>query len=311
MTIFAAENDYFMPIDMEFISVKDYAQIHGIAERTVRNYCTQGKIPGAQLIGKTWSIPSDAALPIRVNAKPKISPLLKALREQKETKMEGGIYHRTQIDLTYNSNHIEGSRLTKEQTRYIFETNTIGITDSAVNVDDIIETTNHFRCIDFIIDHATEPLTESMIKQLHSILKSGTTDASKSWFAVGEYKRLPNEVGGMETVLPKQVGASIRALLKAYRSKTAVSFEDILDFHQQFEVIHPFQDGNGRIGRLVMFKECLHHGIVPFIITDELKMFYYKGLREWKTIPNYLIDTCLTAQDHYKTLLNYFNIRYK
>ena len=290
--------------------MKEYAKAHGIAERTVRNYCIQGKIHGVQLVGKTWSIPSDAALPVRINAKVRISPLLKALREQKDIKMKGGIYHRTQIDLTYNSNHIEGSRLTKEQTRYIFETNTIGITSEAINVDDIIETSNHFRCFDFIIDHATEPLTESMIKQLHSILKAGTTDASKSWFAVGEYKRLPNEVGGMETVSPKDVGASIRALLKDYRNKTSVVFEDILDFHQQFEAIHPFQDGNGRVGRLVMFKECLHHGIVPFIITDELKMFYYRGLCEWKNIPNYLTDTCLTAQNNYKKSLDYFKVVY-
>lgn len=295
---------------MDFVSVKEYAHEHGIAERTVRNYCVQGKIPGAQLVGKTWSIPVDAALPGRANAKLRVSPLLRALREQKETKMKGGIYHRTQIDLTYNSNHIEGSRLTKEQTRYIFETNTIGITDEAVRVDDIIETTNHFRCIDFIIDRAAEPLTEGMIKQLHGILKSGTTDASKSWFAVGEYKRLPNEVGGMETVPPKKVGSSIRALLKEYRNKASISFEDILDFHQQFESIHPFQDGNGRVGRLIMFKECLRHGVVPFIITDELKMFYYRGLREWKRIPEYLTDTCLTAQDHYKVLLDYFHIKY-
>lgn len=299
-----------MLIDMDFVSVKEYAQTHGIAERTVRNYCVQGKISGAQLVGKTWSIPADAVLPVRINAKLRISPLLKTLREQKEIRMKGGIYHRTQVEFTYNSNHIEGSRLTKEQTRYVFETNTIGITDKAVKVDDIIETVNHFRCIDFIIDCAMEPLTESLIKQLHGILKSGTTDASKSWFAVGEYKRLPNEVGGMETVPPEQVGASIRGLLKEYRGKTSVSFEDILDFHHQFESIHPFQDGNGRIGRLVMFKECLHHGIVPFIITDELKMFYYRGLHEWKRVPNYLTDTCLTAQDHYKSLLDYFCIKY-
>ncbi len=295
---------------MDFVSVKEYAKGHCIAERTVRNYCVQGKIPGAQLVGKTWSIPSDAVLPARANARQRISPLLRALREQKEAKMKGGIYHRTQIDLTYSSNHIEGSRLTKEQTRYIFETNTIGITDEAVKVNDIIETANHFRCIDFIIGHAAEPLTESMIKQLHGMLKSGTTDASISWFAVGDYKRLPNEVGGIETVPPEKTGAAVRTLLKEYRGKTSVSFEDILDFHHRFETIHLFQDGNGRVGRLVMFKECLCHGIVPFIITDELKMFYYRGLREWTRIPEYLTDTCLTAQDHYKSLLDYFKIKY-
>ncbi len=299
-----------MPIDMDYISTKEYAATHGVAERTVRNYCIQGKIAGAQLVGKTWNVPADAPLPLRKNARIKISPLLKTLREQKESGIKGGIYHRTQIDLTYNSNHIEGSWLTKEQTRYIFETNTIGITDNAVKVDDIIETTNHFRCIDFIIDHANEPLTESMIKSLHLLLKSGTSDASKSWFAVGDYKRLPNEVGGMETTSPQKVGAQLRSLLKEYRSKKTVHFEDMLDFHQRFELIHPFQDGNGRVGRLIMFKECLNHGIVPFIITDELKMFYYKSLHEWKTLPGYLTDTCLTAQDYYKKLLDYFRIKY-
>lgn len=283
--------------------------MHGLAERTVRNYCTQGKIPEAKLIGKTWSIPADAALPVRKNARTKISPLLKALREQKESKIKGGIYHRTQIDLTYNSNHIEGSRLSKEQTRYIFETNTIGISDSAIRVDDIIETTNHFRAIDFIIDHAQEPLSENMIKQLHYILKSGTSDASKSWFAVGEYKKLPNEVGGMETTAPENVKAAVWELLGEYKRKKAITFEDILDFHQRFERIHPFQDGNGRVGRLIMFKECLHHNITPFIITDELKMFYYRGLHEWEHSPGYLTDTCLTAQDIYKTTLDYFKIK--
>lgn len=298
-----------MPINMDFVSVKEYALTHGIAERTVRNYCMSGKISGAQLVGKTWSIPSDAPLPVRVNAKTKDTLLLKILREQKDAKMKGSIYHRTQIELTYNSNHIEGSRLTKEQTRYIFETNTIGITDEAVNVDDIIETTNHFRCINYIIERAQEPLTEAMIKQLHKILKTGTSDASKSWFAVGEYKRLPNEVGGVETVESQKVGASLRLLLKDYRRRSKITFKDILDFHHRFEVIHSFQDGNGRVGRLIMFKECLRHGIVPFIISDELKMFYYRGLNEWTHIPDYLIDTCLTAQDQYKAILDYFKIK--
>lgn len=308
MLIFALDIKSFMP--MVFVSVKEYAAVHGLAERTVRNYCVQGKIPGAKLVGKTWSLPADAALPQRKNARNKVSPLLESLCREKEAKVKGGIYHRTQIDLTYNSNHIEGSRLTKEQTRYIYETNTVGITDEAVRVDDIIETTNHFRCIDYIIDHATEPLSESMIKQLHGLLKLGTSDASKSWFAVGEYKRLPNEVGGLETVAPENVGTAIRALLKEYRAKKTVKLEDILDFHQRFELIHPFQDGNGRVGRLVMFKECMKNSIVPFVITDELKMFYYRGLHEWPQIPGYLMDTCLTAQDNYKRVLDYFKIKY-
>ena len=240
----------------------------------------------------------------------RMSPLLLVLKEQRESGLRGGIYHRSQIELAYNSNHIEGSRLTMEQTRFIFETNTIGITDNAVRVDDIIETTNHFRCFDFIIDHAKEPLTERMIKQIHYMLKAGTSDASKSWFNVGEYKQLPNEVGGIETTDPKQVGKDIRELLKAYKEKKKATLTDILDFYYRFESIHPFQDGNGRVGRLIMFKECLNHGIVPFIITDELKMFYYRGLHEWKRIQGYLADTCLTAQDNYKTLLDYFHIKY-
>ncbi len=236
------------------------------------------------------------------------SPLLAVLREQKEMKLKGSIYHRTQIDLTYNSNHIEGSRLTHDQTRFIFETNTIGITEESVNVDDIIETTNHFRCIDCIIDRAEESLNESLIKELHAMLKSGTSDSRKAWFAVGEYKRLPNEVGGMETCLPEEVHQAMEALLDEYNAKEEKTLEDIIDLHQRFEVIHPFQDGNGRVGRLLMFKECLAHGHVPFIITDELKMFYYRGLREWPRIKGYLLDTCLTAQDYYKELLRYFRI---
>lgn len=297
-------------IAMEIVSVKKYAALHGLAERTVRNYCKLGKIKGAILVGKSWVLPSDAPVPLRTNASVKIFSLLAALREQMKGKTKGGIYHRVQIDLTYNSNHIEGSKLSKEQTRYIFETNTIGIADEAVNVDDIIEATNHFRCIDYVIEHASETLSESMIKELHHLLKSGTSDASKSWFAVGDYKRLPNEVGGMETVEPEKVGKEIRALLREYKAIKKVGFDDILDFHYRFESIHPFQDGNGRVGRLILFKECLRLGIVPFIITDDMKMFYYRGLREWRRVPGYLRDTCLTAQDNFKVLLNYFRIKY-
>lgn len=294
---------------MEFISVKDFAAAYGVSERTVRNYCLQGKIAGAQLVGKTWSIPADALLPERKRRL--VSPLLEALREQMSCGLKGGIYHRTQVDLTYNSNHIEGSRLTKEQTRYIFETKTMGVSGVPIRVDDIIETTNHFRCIDFIIEHAEEPLSEGLIKRLHALLKRGTSDADRSWFAVGDYKRLPNEVGERETVAPEEVAVAMRALLREYNGIGKVVLEDILDFHYRLEVIHPFQDGNGRVGRLIMFKECLAHGIVPFIITEELKMFYYRGLDRWKQTPGYLIDTCLTAQDQYKSLLNYFRIPHR
>lgn len=295
---------------MEYISVIQFAKKHGVSERTVRNHCASGKIEGAFLTGKTWNIPADAIMSRSRTGKGRISPLLNALREQKAARLKGGIYHRTQIDLTFNSNHIEGSQLTHEQTRYIFETNTIGVTDNAVNVDDIVETVNHFKCIDYIIDHAEEQLTEGMIKQLHLVLKTGTSDSRRDWFAVGDYKRLPNEVGGMETCQPENVHREMKALLKDYQTNKHHSFEDILDFHVRFEAIHPFQDGNGRVGRLLMFKECLNHQHVPFIITDELKMFYYRGLREWGHVNGYLTDTCLTAQDSYKRLLDYFKIKH-
>lgn len=294
---------------MEYISVKDWANRHGVSERTARNYCAQGKISEAFLVGKTWNIPIDATLPKRKKAS--LSPLLKTLREQKEGQVKGGIYHRVQIDLTYNSNHIEGSRLTHDQTRYIFETNTIGVTDKAVNVDDIIETANHFRAIDYIIKETDGKLTETYIKQLHLILKSGTSDERKDWFRVGNYKKLPNEVGGNDTTTPENVHKEMKALLKEYNNKKNPTFEDILDFHQRLEAIHPFQDGNGRVGRLIMFRECLRNNYVPFIITDDLKIFYYNGLRNWPHIKGYLTDTCLTAQDNFKFLLDKFRIKYK
>jgi len=295
---------------MKYISVTEFAAKYGISERTARNYCSLGKIEGATLVGKTWNIPAEAELPGRKHRQRKAMPLLVVLRQEKEAKLKGSIYHKTQIDLTYNSNHIEGSRLTHDQTRYIFETNTIGIEGESIRVDDIIETTNHFRCIDLIIDRAEERLTESLIKELHLILKSGTSDSRKDWFTVGDYKRLPNEVGGNETTAPEDVHREMKALLKEYNGKKRKSFEDIIDLHQRFESIHPFQDGNGRVGRLVMFKECLANGFVPFIITEELKMFYYRGLREWSNLRGYLLDTCLAAQDNYKAMLDYFKIKY-
>ena len=293
---------------MEYISVSQFAEKHGISERTARNYCATGKIEGAFLTGKTWNIPAEAFLPKR--GKKKVSPLHKALREQKEAKMKGGIYHRTQIDLTYNSNHIEGSRLTKEQTRYIFETNTLGITTESTRIDDIMETVNHFRCIDYVIDHATERITETHIKQLHLILKTNTSDSRKSWFAVGDYKRLANAVGEEETAQPEEVHRQMKSLLTDYNSQKPVAFDDLLDFHVQFERIHPFQDGNGRVGRLLLFWQCLQTGIVPFIITEDLRLFYYRGIQNWGKINGYLRDTCLTAQDSFKELLEYFGIRY-
>lgn len=292
---------------MEFISVSLFAEKYGISERTVRNLCATGKIEGAFLTGKTWNIPADAVLPQK--GKKKVSPLLARLREEKEAKLKGGIYHRTQIDLTYNSNHIEGSRLTKEQTRYIFETNTLGITSENTRIDDIMETVNHFRCIDFIIDHATDKITEPLIKQLHLILKTNTSDSQKTWFAVGDYKRLANEVGEQETVQPQEVHRHMKSLLANFNAIKKVELVDIIDFHVQFERIHPFQDGNGRVGRLILFWQCLQNGIVPFIITEDLRLFYYRGLQNWGQTNGYLRDTCLTAQDNYKALLDYFKIK--
>ena len=224
--------------------------------------------------------------------------------------MTGGIYHKVQIDRTYNSNHIEGSRLTHDQTRYIFETNTIGFENEAVNVDDVIETANHFRCIDMVIDQAGSALTEKLIKELHFVLKTGTSDSRKDWFAVGEYKKLPNEVGGNDTTLPEKVADEMRKLLADYNALPVKTFEDIVAFHVAFERIHPFQDGNGRVGRLILFKECLKHNIIPFIIEDNLKLFYYRGLKEWNREKGFLMDTCLTAQDRFKAYLDYFRIVY-
>jgi Fic family protein len=293
---------------MEYISVSQFAEKYGISERTARNYCATGKIEGAFLTGKTWNIPADAELPRR--SKRKVSPLLAALREQKEMRMKGGIYHRTQIDLTYNSNHIEGSRLTKEQTRYIFETNTLGITSENTRIDDIMETVNHFRCIDYVIDHATDKITETHIKQLHLILKTNTSDSHKPWFAVGDYKRLANAVGEEETAQPEEVHKKMKALLATYHAIQKIQFDDILDFHVGFERIHPFQDGNGRVGRLIMFWQCLQSNTVPFIITDDLRLFYYRGIQNWGNINGYLRDTCLTAQDNFKGVLDYYRISY-
>lgn len=294
---------------MRYFSAIEMAKIWAISVRSVRNYCTQGRVDGAFLAGKTWQIPEDAKKPERLNKK-KIT-LLDILKEQKVSKYSGGIYHKTQINLTYNSNHIEGSRLSHDQTRYIFETNTIGLENEVLNVDDILETANHFRCIDMIIDHAKDVLSEKFIKELHFVLKNGTSDSRKEWFVVGDYKKIPNEVGGMNTTLPEEVAQRMKELLKEYNDKKEKSFEDILDFHVRFERIHPFQDGNGRVGRLILFKECLKYNIVPFIIDDHLKMFYYRGLKEWDYEKGYLIDTCLSAQDKYKAYLDYFRIAYE
>lgn len=296
---------------MRFISTAEAAESWNISERSVRNYCAAGRVPGAYIEGKTWRIPEDAEKPERINKK-NTSPRMLAdiLRDEKERGYSGGIYHKTQIELTYNSNHIEGSRLTREQTRYIFETSTVGIENEALNVNDVIETVNHFRCVDMVIDHADAALTERFIKKIHAVLKSGSADSKESRFAVGEYKKLPNEVGGMETALPEEVHDRMKALLADYNAEKEKTLDGILEFHVRFERIHPFQDGNGRVGRLIMFKECLKYEIVPFIIDDSLKFYYYRGIKEWDNEKGYLRDTCLTAQDRYKAYLDYFRIGY-
>lgn len=296
---------------MNYVSVAEMAKKWNLSERSVRNYCAQNRIPGAYITGKTWCIPETAVKPQRSNAHAeKPETLLEILRNEKQSRSKGGIYHKVQIDLTYNSNHMEGSRLTHDQTRYIYETNTISTGTGGANVDDILETANHFRCIDFMIEHAHLQMSEKLIRQMHRILKSGTSDSRRDWFTVGGYKKIPNEVGGNETAALEEVPLKMRALLTEYNAQKDKTFDEILEFHYQFERIHPFQDGNGRIGRLVMFQECLRNGIVPFIIEDDLKMFYYRGLSEWKQERGYLCDTCLTAQDRFRAYLDYFRIKY-
>ena len=296
---------------MKLISVSEAAEKWGVAARTVRNYCAHGRIPGAVLDGKIWRLPEDAERPERSNRRESLpGTLLERLRAEKKMQLRGGIYHRVQVDMTYNSNHIEGSRLTHDQTRYIFETNTLGMEGESVNVDDVVETANHFRCIDMVIDSAAKPLTEAFIRELHRTLKSGTSHSRQPWFAVGAYKKVANEVGGQETTRPAQVPAAMGKLLREYNAASDKTLDNLLDFHVRFERIHPFQDGNGRVGRLILFKECLRFGLVPFIIDDRHKLFYYRGLKEWDRTPGYLRDTCLLMQDDFKALLDYFGIEY-
>ena len=294
---------------MNYLNSNEMAKKWNISERSVRNYCAMGRIPGAFLEGKKWLIPEDITKPTRsVRHNVRKINLLEVLRREKESAIKGGIYHKLQIEMTYNSNHIEGSKLTHDQTKYIFETKTIVPTDDLINIDDIIETVNHFRCIDLAIDLANKRISESIIKQFHYILKNNTSDSRKPWFKVGDYKLLENEVGGVSTTKPENVKKEIIKLLEWYNSIDNVSINEIIEFHQRFERIHPFQDGNGRVGRLIMFKECLKNGIVPIIILDEYKSYYYRGLKEWNNEKGYLIDTCLFGQDIMKKYLADFNI---
>ena len=294
---------------MKMLSIADCAAKWGVADRTVRNYCAHGRIPGAVRKGKTWMIPEDAERPARINRREELPrTLLERLRAEKKLRLPGGIYHKVQVDMTYNSNHIEGSRLSHEQTRLIFESNTVGMEGETVYVDDVVETANHFRCIDLVIENAARPLSETFIKELHRTLKNGISDSRLSWFAVGAYKKVANEVGGQPTTAPDKVASDMGKLLTEYNKTPDKCFDELLDFHVSFERIHPFQDGNGRVGRLILFKECLRCGIVPFIIDDQHKAFYYRGLREWPKTPGYLRDTCLLMQDDFKAALQYFGI---
>ena len=283
---------------MNLISVDEVAKKWKISSRSVRNYCAQGRIAGSILRGKTWWIPERAVKPTRKERFDQIPQTISGiLKMEMESKLKGGLYHRLQIDFTYNTNHMEGSRLTHEKTRWIFETMTVGKLDADIPVDDIIETSNHFRCIDKVIASSGAQLTERYIKELHRLLKDGTSDSRKAWFAVGDYKRLENVVGDMETCPVKKVHAEVSKLLAQYNASEK-TFEDVVDFHVKFERIHPFQDGNGRVGRLIMLKECLKHGHVPFVIAENLKQFYYMGLEDWRHGRHErLLDTCRTGQD--------------
>lgn len=288
------------------IGRSDLTKLLGISSRTVAKIAKGEKLAPAvtQKLAAFFSCePADLVREISDN------PILQILREEKAAKISGGLYHELQVRMTYNSNHIEGSRLTEDQTRLIFETNTLDIGDG-VPVDDILETVHHFRAIDFVIDCAEEPLSEETVKKLHYILKHDTKDSTLDWFAVGEYKKRPNVVGGRETAKPKDVPARMKKLIDDYNSKPEITVEDIICFHADFEKIHPFQDGNGRVGRLIALKECLRHNIVPFLIEDGKKAYYYRGLSEWDRERGYLTDTCLDGQDTFKKLLKTFEIEF-
>ena len=296
---------------MKYIGAGEAADLWGVTPRVVRKYCEEGRVDGAVKENSAWKIPSGSSKPERLKREQLTGPVfLTRLVEEKNHSISGGIYHYIQIDFTYNSNHIEGSRLTHDQTRFIFETNTISANkNTAIHIDDLVETANHFRAIDYVIDNYSRQLTENMIKHLHAMLKNGTSDSRLSWFSVGAYKKLENEVGGMTTTLPEDVPEKMKAIISAYNARPAHDLRDILDFHYKFERIHPFQDGNGRVGRLIMFKECLKNGVTPFIIEDDIKLFYYRGLTEWPRDKGYLTGTAEAQQEKFRNILKRFGIK--
>lgn len=296
--------------ELNKMTQKDIAEILRVEPATISKYeagTIEPSIESLKRLAETFNITVDEL--IKDEEKFDVSKInvLEVLREQKEMGLKGNLYHNTQIMFSYNTNHIEGSKLTEEQTRYIFETNTVLFEGGTVaSVDDILETANHFKLVDYMLDVADKELTEEMIKEFHKILKEGTSDSRKDWFNVGDYKKLANEAGNMKTTLPKNVQKDMIKLMQWYNSLGKVKIEDIIEFHYRFECIHPFQDGNGRVGRIIMFKECLKNNIIPFIILDKDKLFYYRGLKEYKSEKGYLIDTCLNAQDQYVRLIEYF-----
>lgn len=287
---------------------KDIAEILEVEPGTISKYesgIIEPNIESIKRLAETFGITIDELLKDE-DEKFDISKIdiLECLKEQKEMGLKGNLYHNTQVIFAYNTNHIEGSKLTEDQTRYIFETNSILFEGQTVaSVDDILETANHFKLVDYMLDVAEEKLTEEMIKKFHKILKEGTSDSRKEWFNVGEYKKLANEAGNMQTSLPKNVAKDMAKLMEGYNSLEKITIKEIIEFHFRFEKIHPFQDGNGRVGRIIAFKECLKNNIVPFIILDKDKLFYYRGLKEYKSEKGFLIDTCLNAQDQYTNMI--------
>lgn len=289
----------------------EIADILGVKSATISKYesgTLEPNIKSLKKLSELYEVSIDELLKVDDFDISKIN-ILEVLREQKNMKLKGNLYHNTQITFAYNTNHIEGSKLTEDQTRYIYETNTLlAEKDSITDLDDVLETANHFKLVDYMLDIANEKLTEKIIKEFHKILKEGTSDSRKDWFVVGDYKKLPNEVGGLKTTDPKNIERDMKKLLEWYRALKQVTINEIIEFHAKFEKIHPFQDGNGRIGRIISFKECLKNNIVPFIILDKEKLFYYRGLNHYQTNKEkgYLIDTCLNAQDQYVEMIKYY-----
>ena len=296
--------------ELNKMTQKDIAEVLGVEPGTISKYesgMIEPNIESIKKLAETFKITIDELLKDEEKFDVSKVDVLKALREQKEMKLKGNLYHQTQVSFAYNTNHIEGSTLTEDQTRYIFETNTILFEgDTVAKVDDILETANHFKLVDYMLDVAEEKLTEEMIKEFHKILKEGTSDSRKEWFNVGEYKKLANEAGNMQTSLPKNVVKDMAKLMEWYNSLKKITIKEIIEFHYRFERIHPFQDGNGRVGRIIAFKECLKNNIIPFIILDKDKLFYYRGLKEYKNEKGFLVDTCLNAQDQYIEMIKFY-----